>query len=246
VARRTERDPEKRKPPRRDPRQDRSEETLRIILDATELTLAEVGTARITTAAIAARAGVGTGTLFHYFPTKAALLAAWEERSVLRAAAICTKELEGLFATSPPLDYCIRRLVHVGCALLAEHVAICSGGRRDARQSLATLSRLEQRLAVAARSADIIASALQFARDANLVRPKRLPLAAALALKTTIAMAYLGARDHEEEFASGVFQEELGSMVCRYLLGDDADKTARDELDVAVNLPRLYGTLRQG
>lgn len=46
------------------------------ILDAAVTCFADKGFERTTTAAICATAGVGSGTLFHYFPTKAALLTA--------------------------------------------------------------------------------------------------------------------------------------------------------------------------
>ena len=51
------------------------EATRQAILDATRKLLVERGWERVATRDIAAEAGVGTGTLFNYFPTKEAIVA---------------------------------------------------------------------------------------------------------------------------------------------------------------------------
>lgn len=60
------------------------------ILDAALTCIAAVGYDRATTGAICREAGIGSGTLFHYFPTKPAILAALFEED--------TRELRELFA----------------------------------------------------------------------------------------------------------------------------------------------------
>jgi AcrR family transcriptional regulator len=60
------------------------------ILDAALTCIAAVGYDRATTSAICREAGIGSGTLFHYFPTKPAILAALFEED--------TRELRELFA----------------------------------------------------------------------------------------------------------------------------------------------------
>src|SRR5947209_7506544 len=60
--------------PRRAPRQKRAEDTVSVLLRATEITLARYGFHAATTNRIAAAAGVSIGTLYHYFPTKEALV----------------------------------------------------------------------------------------------------------------------------------------------------------------------------
>lgn len=61
---------------RKTPRQARSRATVDILLDATALLLIEDGHARATTNRIAERAGVSVGSLYQYFPNRAALVAA--------------------------------------------------------------------------------------------------------------------------------------------------------------------------
>src|SRR5688572_828747 len=55
---------------RRAPKQARSRERLRRVLDAAEQVLSEEGSAALTTARIAQVAGVPVGSLYHYFDDK--------------------------------------------------------------------------------------------------------------------------------------------------------------------------------
>lgn len=61
-------------PLRRQPRQARSQERVRRILEAAEALVLEGGVGATTTNAIAARAGVPIGSLYQFFPDKAAIL----------------------------------------------------------------------------------------------------------------------------------------------------------------------------
>ncbi len=61
-------------PLRRQPRQARSQERVRRILEAAEALFLEGGVGATTTNAIAARAGVPIGSLYQFFPDKAAIL----------------------------------------------------------------------------------------------------------------------------------------------------------------------------
>src|SRR5690349_24590865 len=65
---------------RRKPRQKRAEDTVVVLLDATERVVAKRGFHAATTNHIARVAGVSIGTLYHYFPTKEALVSAVVER----------------------------------------------------------------------------------------------------------------------------------------------------------------------
>ncbi|MFP5394281.1 MAG: TetR/AcrR family transcriptional regulator, partial [Gammaproteobacteria bacterium] len=67
-----------RKPPqiasRKQPRQARSSQLVGAILEAAIQVLAAEGAARFTTARVAERAGVSVGSVYQYFPNKAAIL----------------------------------------------------------------------------------------------------------------------------------------------------------------------------
>ena len=62
---------------------------IRILLEATDYVVREKGAADASIAAIAEKAGVAQGSVYQYFPTKMAVLAAWEEHG-----AISTRRLE--------------------------------------------------------------------------------------------------------------------------------------------------------
>ncbi|AWN45425.1 TetR family transcriptional regulator [Methylobacterium terrae] len=59
---------------RKQPRQSRSTSLVAAVLEAAGQVLAEVGPARFTAARVAERAGVSVGSLYQYFPNKAAIL----------------------------------------------------------------------------------------------------------------------------------------------------------------------------
>jgi AcrR family transcriptional regulator len=65
---------------RRQPRQERSKQTVDDILESTAQVLKQVGIAQTTTDRIAARAGLSVGSLYQYFPNKLALYEALMKR----------------------------------------------------------------------------------------------------------------------------------------------------------------------
>jgi len=70
--------------PRKSPAQSRARATVEAILDATAAVLREGGAERLTTNAIAARAGINVASLYGYFPNKFAVLAALWDRMQAR------------------------------------------------------------------------------------------------------------------------------------------------------------------
>src|SRR5664279_2180076 len=67
---------------RRQPQQDRGQKRFEEVLDAAELVIAEVGVEAMTTNAVAARAGAGMGSLYHFFANRDAIVTALAERYV--------------------------------------------------------------------------------------------------------------------------------------------------------------------
>ena len=95
--------------PRKQPQQARSNELVSIALQAAVQVLAKEGAHRFTMARVAEKAGVSVGSLYQYFPNKAAILFRlqsdeWRQTSEL---------LRGILDDpgTPPLDR-LRRLVH--------------------------------------------------------------------------------------------------------------------------------------
>ncbi len=76
---------------RKKPVQSRSQATVDAILKATLQVLDEVGLQKVTTTRVAARAGVSVGTLYQYFPDKAALIGALKAADRARILASLTE-----------------------------------------------------------------------------------------------------------------------------------------------------------
>lgn len=94
---------------RKQPQQARSTELVSAILEAAIQVLAKEGAARFTTARVAEKAGVSVGSLYQYFPNKAAILFRLQSDEWVQTTAMLQRILENREA--PPLDR-LRTLVH--------------------------------------------------------------------------------------------------------------------------------------
>lgn len=102
-----------RRPPqissRKQPRQARSNDLVAAILEAAAQVLKQEGAPRFTTARVAERAGVSVGSLYQYFPNKAAILFRLQQEEWQQTACMMSGILQDS-ATPPPQR--LRRLVH--------------------------------------------------------------------------------------------------------------------------------------
>lgn len=95
--------------PRKQPKQARSTELIAIILEAAAQVLAKEGAQRFTTARVAEKAGVSVGSLYQYFPNKAAILFRLQSDEWLQTTDLLRSILED--AERPLLER-LRVLVH--------------------------------------------------------------------------------------------------------------------------------------
>jgi len=95
--------------PRRRPRQARAQATVDAIVKATARVLVEEGYDRASTNRVALAAGVSIGSLYQYFPSKEALVAALVEDHTDKMEAALTQSLAG--PTAPTLEARARQLV---------------------------------------------------------------------------------------------------------------------------------------
>lgn len=94
---------------RKQPKQARSTELVAIILEAATQVLAREGAPRFTTARVAERAGVSVGSIYQYFPNKAAILFRLQHNEWQQTADLLRGILED--PGKPPLER-LRALVH--------------------------------------------------------------------------------------------------------------------------------------
>ncbi|MFP6622736.1 MAG: TetR/AcrR family transcriptional regulator [Myxococcota bacterium] len=104
--------------PRKRPRQQRSRATVDAIVEAAARVFAEGGYAGGSTNRIAEQAGVAIGSLYEYFPNKAAILVAVAERHLDRMTADVEEMLADPEAGAPSLQVWVARFVE---AMLEVH-----------------------------------------------------------------------------------------------------------------------------
>lgn len=190
---------------RKQPQQTRSTELVAAILDAAVQVLTREGAPRFTTARVAERAGVSVGSLYQYFPNKAAILFRLQADEWRRTGAL----LRGILAdrAMPPPDR-LRALVRAFVRSECEEAAI--------RQALADAAPLyrdapEAREARAASETildDFLAEALPNADAATRDRAAEL-------IGTTLAN--VGKRLSATPDTAEAMAEELAAMLCAYL-----------------------------
>ncbi|WP_069865225.1 TetR family transcriptional regulator [Pseudomonas citronellolis] len=106
---------------RKQPRQVRSTELVAAILDAAVQVLAKEGAQRFTTARVAERAGVSVGSLYQYFPNKAAILFRLQSDEWRQTGEMLRGILEDI--RQPPLAR-LRTLVHAFVRSECEEAAV--------------------------------------------------------------------------------------------------------------------------
>lgn len=94
---------------RKQPKQARATELVAAVLDAAVQVLAKEGAQRFTTARVAEKAGVSVGSLYQYFPNKAAILFRLQSDEWRQTIALLRDILEDV--QRPPLER-LRALVH--------------------------------------------------------------------------------------------------------------------------------------
>src|ERR1041384_7664357 len=97
--------------PRKRPKQDRSRATVDSILQAAARVLVKRGFDGLTTNLVAETAGVSIGSLYQYFPNKAALVGALIERHVEGMTSLCLSELTRVARL--PIAEAIRSVIEV-------------------------------------------------------------------------------------------------------------------------------------
>ncbi|QWT21495.1 TetR family transcriptional regulator [Bacillus sp. NP157] len=193
---------------RKQPKQARSTELVAAILEAAAQVLAKEGAARFTTARVAERAGVSVGSVYQYFPNKAAILFRlqsdeWRETSGMLTATLAD---DG----TPPFDR-LRRLVHAfirsECDEAAMRVAL-----DDAAPLYRDAPEAREAKASGARAFEaFVLEVLPRADEATRV------MAIRLLLSTFSSVGKDYSSTPREPAAIATFSDALADMFCAYL-----------------------------
>lgn len=123
----------------KEPKQARSEDLVKAVLEAAVQVLTEEGAPRFTTARVAERAGVSVGSLYQYFPNKASILFRLQLEEWRASARIFTNVLNGLGSPEDRLRRLIRDFLRSECEEAAIRRALADSAPlyRDAPEARA-------------------------------------------------------------------------------------------------------------
>ncbi|TWB67629.1 TetR family transcriptional regulator [Nitrospirillum amazonense] len=193
---------------RKQPQQARSAGLVATILEAAVQVLAKEGAARFTTARVAEKAGVSVGSLYQYFPNKAAILFRLQSDEWRQTADMLRAILED--RTRPPLDR-LRTLVHAFLKSECEEAEM-----RGALADAAPLYRDAPEAKEARGSADDVVAT--FMREALPHATDAVRAMAGDLIKTTVSQV---GKDYSEtprtDAEISTYADAMADMFCAYL-----------------------------
>jgi AcrR family transcriptional regulator len=201
--------PRTRTVPRKLPKQRRSRDTVDIILAATARVLVRDGFDRASTNRIAEAAGVSIGSLYQYFPSKEALVAALVERHIEEMSAALEAEMAAL--ADAPLATVVRRMVTL---MLRAH-AVAPELHRVLNEQVPRVGRLHRVHEVEARMQRLARA--YFERQRAELHPTDLDVAAFLCVQTIEAITHAATMHHGDAPPATVLVDEVTALLLRYL-----------------------------
>jgi AcrR family transcriptional regulator len=192
--------------PRKLPKQERSKFLVEAILDATSRVLVRDGYDDTTTTRVAEAAGVTIGSLYQYFPSKEALVAALVDRHL----ASITATLDSLvpLAATTPLPDVVAMFVRAHLALHAVDPAL----HRALLEKVPALDRRASTIATRTAVAIRIRALLMLHRI-----PGDLDLISFLLVGLMDGLVQTAILDRPDLLSSPTFATELTSLITRYL-----------------------------
>jgi len=200
--------------PRKAASQTRSRSTVDALVEATARLLIQDGYDRTSTNRIAALAGVSIGSLYQYFPSKEALVAAVAQRHAEDLSRVVMAAFLG--AAESPIDVGIRALVMAGIAAHSVDPAL----HRILAEEAPRIGVLGDIDALQRNGRSLIRGYLEAHRDEIDVAD---PDLAAFMLVTTVEALTHAAVLHRPDVLAGAkagqFADEVTGLVLRYLRG---------------------------
>ncbi|MGC4024439.1 MAG: TetR family transcriptional regulator [Mesorhizobium sp.] len=193
---------------RKQPKQSRSTELVVAILEAAVQVLAEEGAQRFTTARVAEKAGVSVGSLYQYFPNKAAILFRLQSDEWQRTTDQWRAILED--KAQPPLDR-LRSLVHAFVRSEIDEAAL-----RVALDDAAPLYRDAAEAQEIHKEGDRIVDAFMHEALPNVSEKVRL-LAGELITMTLTAVGKEFSETVRTDAETVAYADAMSDMLCAYL-----------------------------
>jgi AcrR family transcriptional regulator len=196
--------------PRKKPRQGRSLATVDAILDATARVLCSTGYDRASTNRIALAAGVSVGSLYQYFPSKEALVAALAARHMATMSALVRSKLAEV--AEAPMPVAVRTII---MAMFEAH-AVDPRLHKVLIEEVPRIGRLENLRGVE-REMESLVAAMLVARRAEL-RRSNVETMALLLVTVVEAATHAAVLAELEPARSQAVADELTDLVLRYLV----------------------------
>ena len=194
--------------PRKSASQARSRLTVDALLEATARVLVRGGYDRASTNRIALKAGVSVGSLYQYFPSKEALVAALVDRHKEQMSCVLVEQLEGVATKEPEqvVRDVIRAVVNAHGIEPKLHAVLTEQVPRVGR--LQKLVEFNRRVATMVRGyLETISGRLQ---------PKNIDAATFILVSSVEAVTRAMVTD-DTGIPPKVLEDELTVLVCRYL-----------------------------
>jgi AcrR family transcriptional regulator len=221
---------------RKQPKQARSTELVAVILEAAVQVLTKEGAQRFTTARLAEKAGVSVGSVYQYFPNKAAILFRLQSDEWRQTTELLRGILEDV--RRPPLER-LRTLVHAfirsECDEAAVRVALDDAAPlyRDAPEAQEAMASGERIVQVFMREALPKASKATRALAADLI---------------TTTFSAVGKQFSEAPRTPAeikAYADAMADMFCAYLRGLSLSRAPRPPLRKTPSLSRVRAPLRR-
>jgi AcrR family transcriptional regulator len=195
--------------PRKLPKQERSRATIEVILTATARILVREGFDRASTNRIADEAGVSIGSLYQYFPSKEALVAAL----IKQHATQMTEEIVVALArvSKLPLEDAVREMVEL---MLRAH-AVDPVLHKVLAEQVPRAGRLDHLHDVERRLMDLVKSYLEL--HARELRVTDFELAAFVVVTSVEALTHAATVHHADKLQERALADEITALVVRYL-----------------------------
>jgi AcrR family transcriptional regulator len=196
--------------PRKAPRQARAEATVDAILQATARVLVKLGYDRASTNRIAAEAGVSVGSLYQYFPSKEALVAALIDRHMTQMVELFERHFEELSAAPLPV------VAHAMVRVMLEAHRIDPKLHKVLVEQVPRVGRLNRLNEIESRVGGRIRGYL--AAHADEIRPQDLDLATFLCVYTVEGLTHAAVLEHPEYLQDDKLAQEITALLLRYVM----------------------------
>jgi AcrR family transcriptional regulator len=197
---------------RKQPRQERSQATVEAILSATARVLVKEGFDRASTNRIAEQAGVSIGSLYQYFPSKEALVAALMERHVDEISKLIGSAMTRLVGA--PIPDAVREIIDL---MISAH-AIDPALHKVLMEQVPRIMQHAHVREVEHQVADVARSYLALHKDE--IRPRNLELAAVIVVHTIEALTHRAVVERPDLLENDELKEEIAELIIRYLVKD--------------------------